>query len=101
MITASGFQTVGCDTPTLTKVDASASSQVLIPANSDRVHGSVFNDSTAVLYLAWGPTASTTLYTVQVPPRGYYELPRVVPYVGAVSGLWATANGAARITEAI
>jgi hypothetical protein len=57
----------------------------------------VFNDSTAVLYLKYGTTASETDYTVQLAPGGYYEFPQPL-YIGPVDGIWASANGNARLT---
>jgi hypothetical protein len=57
----------------------------------------VFNDSTAVLYLKFGATASETSYTVQIAAGGYYEFPQPL-YAGEVDGIWASANGNARTT---
>lgn len=58
----------------------------------------VYNDSTAVLYLKFGATATTTSYTVQIAAGGYYEFPQPV-YGGNVDGIWASANGSARVTS--
>lgn len=58
----------------------------------------IYNDSTAVLYVKFGATASTTSYTVQIAAGGYYEFPQPV-YCGQVDGIWASANGAARLTS--
>ena len=89
---------------TLTNVASSATSVNLFPADTDpyaevdtggRV---VFNDSTAVLYLKFGATASSSSYTVQIAAGGYYEFPRPV-YTGQVDGIWASANGNARLTS--
>lgn len=87
-------------TATVTSVTAAASSTALFadvgynPANTR----SVYNDSTATLYLKYGTAASTTSYTVQIPAGGYYEFPQPV-FDGAVEGTWSAANGAARCTE--
>jgi succinate-acetate transporter protein len=88
-------------TAALASVSASASTVVLRAANPARVGLLVYNDSTAVLYLAYAAAASTSVYSVQIPGGGYYEMPYggQFPYAGAVSGIWASANGAARITE--
>ena len=85
-------------TATRTQVADSATDVSLLAANTDRKKYAVYNDSTAVLYLADGAAATTTNYTVQIPPNGYFEN---VGYVGAVRGIWATdpGTGAARITE--
>lgn len=86
-------------TATLTNVNDSASSQSLLASNSSRLGASFFNDSTSTLYLKLGTTASTTSYTVQVPPSGYYELP-FPAYTGAIDGIWSSdSTGAVRITE--
>jgi hypothetical protein len=60
----------------------------------------IFNDSTQVLYIKFGATASATSYTVQVAAGGYYELPMPV-YTGIIDGIWASANGNARVTEMV
>lgn len=78
-------------------VASSGSSVALFTANEQDNGRTVFNDSTAVLYLKFGATASTTDYTVQIAAGGFYEFP-FPPYVGEVDGIWASANGNARLT---
>ena len=85
-------------TSVLTTVASSASTVVLKAANTARLGLMIFNDSTAVLYLAFAATATTSAFTVKIGADGYYELPGPV-YTGAVSGIWASANGNARVTE--
>lgn len=81
----------------LTNVASSVSSVTILSA-SNRKGFSVFNDSAAVLYLRLGSgTASPTAHTTQVPSKGYYEGPYI--YGGVVTGIWASADGAARVTE--
>lgn len=89
-------------TPTQTSVAASASSVSLLAANNSRKGATITNDSSAVLYLKLGSTASTTSYTTTLAgnasaPFAYYEVP--FGYVGAIDGIWASATGNARITE--
>ena len=87
-------------TPTLANVSSSASSVTLFEANTAAVARFLYNDSSAVLYLKYGTTAaSTTSYTVQVAAGGFYEFPGSPCYNGKVTGIWASANGAARTTE--
>lgn len=100
VLTTSGESRFVCDTPDVRPVAASVTAVELMPMNPDRVHGQIFNDSTSVLYVRWGAGATSTVYTTKVAPQGFYELPRVNAYVGPVSGVWATANGSAKITEA-
>jgi hypothetical protein len=79
-------------------VAASASNVNIFAANEGAIGRTVFNDSTATLYLKMGATASTTSYTVQIAAGGYYEFPTPA-YSGQVDGIWTAANGNARTTE--
>jgi hypothetical protein len=83
---------------TITSVAASASSVTLWASNPAARGRMAVNDGTANLYLAYGATATTSAYTVLVPSNGYFELPKPL-YTGAVSGIWSSANGNARLTE--
>lgn len=83
---------------TLANVSSSATSVTLFSASDVAQTRAVFNDSTAVLYVKYGTTASTTSYTVQIPAGGYFEFP-LPTYSGRVDGIWASANGSARCTE--
>jgi len=90
-------------------VASSASSVTLFSAYTADHGRCVFNDSTAVLYLKFGATASAADYTVQIPAGGYFEFPLggsgiytgQAPgiYSGEVDGIWASANGYARLTS--
>ncbi len=84
----------------ITSVTSSANSVQFLTPNSTRRGVSVFNESTSVLYLTFGPITAKSYYTTQIPPGGLYEMPQPL-YIGAVSGLWAAANGFARVTEMI
>lgn len=83
---------------TLANVASSATNVTLFSADSDANGRTIYNDSTAVLYVKFGATASTTSYTVQLAAQAYYEFPQPV-YAGQVDGIWASANGAARTTR--
>ncbi len=85
-------------TATVTSVASSASSVTLFAANAAAAGRTIFNDSTAVLYVKFGTTASTSSYTVQIAANGYYEIARPL-FGGRVDGIWASANGNARLTE--
>lgn len=91
----------GAPQATLANVASSASSVTLSAANPLRLGWSVYNDSTAILYVKFGATASATSYTVQMAASAYYEMPGSAPgfYTGLITGIWASANGAARVTE--
>ena len=83
---------------TLANVASSGSSVNLFAAASAVKGRAVFNDSTQVLYLKFVATASNSSYTVQLAAGAYYEFPQPA-YGGAVDGIWASANGAARLTS--
>lgn len=83
---------------TLANVASSASSVTLFSASGTAHARALFNDSSAILYIKFGTTASTSSYTVQVAAGGYYEFPQQL-YAGRVDGIWASANGNARTTE--
>lgn len=87
------------DNATVARVSSSASSVALKALSSGRRSLTVFNESTQVLYLKYGGvSASTTDYTVQIGAGGFYEAPQPV-FRGPVWGVWASANGAAQVTE--
>ena len=84
-------------TATLSNVSASTSSVTLLAANIARLGASLFNDSSAVCYVKFGATASSTSHTVQIQQYDYYEVP--TGYTGVIDGVWANATGAMRVTE--
>ena len=89
---------IGPQAATLANVASSNSSVSLWAAAASAKGRTVFNDSTQVLYLKYGTTASSSSYTVQLAAGAYYEFPQPV-YSGAVDGIWASANGNARLTS--
>lgn len=85
-------------TGTQTSVSSSGSDGTILATNSARLGGSVYNDSTSILYLLCASgTSSTSLYTVQIAAGGYFEIP--ANYTGVLKGIWSSANGNARVTE--
>lgn len=85
---------------TLVSVNDSTTSQVLRLGLVSRKTLKIFNDSTAILYVAEGPTASTTAFTYKVFPNQNVIIDDTT---GVISGIWDadTATGAARITETV
>ena len=84
---------------TVTQVASSATNVTLQASNAARKGLLIFNDSTAILRVKFGATASATSYTVQIAAGGYYEMPIPPVYTGIVDGIWAAANGNAYVTE--
>ncbi len=90
----------GAATGTKSSVASSASSVTILASNTSRKGAMIYNDSTQILYLDLsGGTASSSSYSVQIPPSGFFELPGPTVYNGAITGIWASANGSARVTE--
>jgi hypothetical protein len=84
-------------TTTLTNVASSATTVNLAASNANRRGLTIYNDSTQILYVKLGITASTTSFTIKLGPDMYYEVP--FNYTGIIDGIWASANGFARLTE--
>jgi len=87
----------GNPTSSISSTASSLSSQTLRAANSSRKGLSIFNDSTAILYVKLGATASNSSFTIKMAAGSYYELP--FNYTGIIDGVWAAANGSAYVTE--
>lgn len=85
------------DTSTPTTVSSSTSNQTILAANSDRKGATIWNNSTAILCLELGPTATTSAFTAKLFADGYYEVP--FNYTGIISGIWSAVNGNALVRE--
>lgn len=83
---------------TVTTVSSSASSKALIAANPDRNRLIITNASTAVLYvlLGGGTATATTAHSWRLASLASKDFGA---FRGAVSGIWASANGSAQVTE--
>jgi hypothetical protein len=84
-------------TSTTHSVVGSATNVVLLASNTTRLGATIYNDSSALLYVKLGATASTTDFTIKMFPLGYYEIP--YGYTGEIDGIWSSALGHARIDE--
>lgn len=83
-------------------IASATSSTQLLAANSARIGGAIVNDSTAALYIKLGTAASATSFDYYlagsvsgVPAQ--MDLPE--GWTGVVYGIWASVNGAARVSE--
>lgn len=79
-------------------VASSTSSTPLLAVNAARRGASIKNDSTATLYLAFGATASSAAFDLDMAPGSFYELPTPA-YTGVINGAWSAVNGQARVVE--
>lgn len=87
--------TSGTSTPTT--VTASATSVTVLAANSSRKGATIWNDSTANLFIDFDSAATTSEFAVKIAAGGYFELP--FNYTGVISGIWSAANGNALVRE--
>jgi hypothetical protein len=85
-------------TASLTSVASSATTVQLLAANTARRGVIIYNESTAVLFVKFGTTASNTSYTLQLAANTSWTMADPI-YTGRIDGIWAAANGNARITE--
>jgi hypothetical protein len=85
-------------TATVTTAATSSSNATLKAANASRLGLVIFNDSTGMLFLKFGGTASVTDYTEKVDPQmPWYNTTR---YTGVIHGIQASPDtGTARVTE--
>lgn len=91
---------VSSATGTQTSVASSASDTTILAANTSRAGATIFNDSTSAVYVLLANAASSaTNYSVKIGAGGYYETP--FGYTGIIKGIWASANGYARVTELV
>lgn len=81
----------------VTVITADTTSQQVVALNALRKGLTIFNDSTASLYLKFGTTASSSSYTVKMAAGSYYEVPFY--YTGRIDGIWSAVNGDAKVTE--
>jgi hypothetical protein len=79
-------------------VNASTTSATLFVFNAARKGATIWNNSTANLYIELGAASSTTsAFAVKITADGYYELP--FNYIGQIAGVWDAANGSALLRE--
>lgn len=86
-------------TPTTTSVASSATSVTILAANKDRRGISICNNSTAKLYLSYSNPATTSNCFVVLGQEAYFQMDQQLLADNAIYGIWASANGAAQVTE--
>jgi hypothetical protein len=83
----------------LVNVADQATSINIVSSDATRANLTIVNDSTAILYIKFGATASTTSFSYKIGPDGTFEMPTPI-YTGAIDGIWsADASGSARSTS--
>lgn len=80
-----------------TAVTAATDTTTILAANTNRKGASIWNASTATLYLELGSTVSASDFAVAMGAGDYFEVP--YNYTGVIVGLWTAANGTAMVRE--
>lgn len=81
-----------------TNISLTTSESILLPANSNRKGATIFNNSTtAIAYLNFGTTVSTTDFIIAMPPNSYYEVP--FKYTGRIMIIASSATGFVTVSE--
>lgn len=89
----------GTSNATHANVSSANADTLLIAANKKRKDFSIFNDSTATLYIKFGSGASATSCAYKLPPGAMLNDDICKRWKGDVYGFWDAANGAARTVE--
>lgn len=85
-------------TATVAEVDSSATVVTLAAANRSRRNCNIYNESSAILYVKLGAAATTDDFTFKLAANT--NLPYVLQgYTGIITGIWASANGSARVSQ--
>lgn len=85
-------------TSAVTSVAQSTSNTVLLSSNQNRVFASVYNNSGQKMFIRLGIGASNTVYSIQLMPNSYWEVPQ--DWQGEIDAVWNGAGGGnALVTE--
>ncbi len=82
-----------------TQVAGNGTVTTILAANASRKSFAVFNNSSGTCFLCLGTVATTQVFTVAIPPNGYYEQPNLFVFTGSVTAIWSSSVGSASITE--
>ena len=78
-------------------IASSTTSVSLLAANDNRKGATIYNRSTATLFIDFDSAATILDCAVAIPPMGYYEVP--FGMLTAISGIWDAVNGSAYVRE--
>jgi len=88
------------ESATVATIAASSAGSTVVLAATNVRNGAVFlNGGTTTCYLTFGPTSTTSTYTVSIASNATYTLP-VPVYDGTISAIWAaTPSGNLQVTS--
>lgn len=82
----------------VTAVTASVTNTTLIASNSSRRGILLYNDSTSIVRVKFGTTASSSSFSFKLYPNCFYDNPTMC-YTGIITGIWESANGNMLVTQ--
>ena len=82
-------------------IASSTSSVTLVAANTARKGISIYNASTAALFLSYATPATSANAFMQMQPGTLLMLDQQLMVSNAIYGIWTAANGTAQVTEYI
>lgn len=81
----------------------STTSAVILPANPSRLDATIWNDSSVVMYITFGNTATSATSAWGLAASGRVSLGQIlapgVMYTGTISAILASSTGNARVVE--
>ncbi len=80
-------------------VTSATSSSTIVAANTDRKGLSIYNNSTALLYLSFANPATTANAFMVMQPQSLLMLDQQLIVTSAIYGIWSAANGTAQVTQ--
>ena len=103
MVDANGDQLTGFNptrpaSATLTSVNVDGISVTLLASNASRRKFAFYNAGNKPVFVAYAATATTSAYTFQIVPAGYYES-ELNCYTGIITAIAATGTHAVKVTE--
>ena len=93
-------KSIRADNAVVTSVSSSQSNTTLLVANDDRKMATIYNNSTSVLFIKYGATASVSSFSLKIGAGDYLEFPYPC-YTGQIDGFWEALNGNAMVTEIV
>lgn len=81
------------------QVNSSTTSVTIAAANTARKGISIYNNSTAALFLSYANPATSANAFMQMAPGSLLMLDQQLIVTNAIYGIWTAANGAAQITQ--
>jgi len=82
-----------------TLVAAATSTTTLLGAEPHRKMVSIYNDSTAIMFMKLGGGAATNEFTIRMAADSFYELPEYGIYTGSITAVWTAATGSAQVAQ--